>query len=370
MPKIGLSLFLSSLFLLVGCEKKQQKSAPQPIPIVSAETLSRSVPLYIETVGHIEAYKTVDIMAQASGQLLKVHFDDGADVVAGELLYSIDPSLYLANLKLAQGELAQHIAARGYAKRNAERNAPLVQDDYISIDNFDSLETTVVADDALVEQGVANVEKAEINLGYTSIYAPIDARAGFNLVKEGNLILEDARTTLVTLNQMTPIYASFFIPGKDLSRIQRYQTKESELPVLIFVEDPTLPPYEGRLTFIDNTIDLATGMILLKATLPNKEKKLWPNQYVKVKILLDVIDNAVLVPSAAIQASSKGKFVFVVRANQTVKKQPVVLGQRQPGNWIVVEKGLKRGEHIVIDGQLNLYDGAKVSITDHQRGAM
>lgn len=370
MHKLALPLFCLLLFFLVGCEKKKQESAPQPIPIISGETLSRSVPLYIETVGHMEAYKTVDIMAQASGQLLKVHFDDGADVVAGELLYSIDPSLYLADLKLAQGELAQQIATLGYAKRNAKRNAPLVQDDYISIDNFDSLETTVVADDALVEQGVANVEKAEINLSYTSIYAPMDARAGFNLVKEGNLILEDARTTLVTLNQITPIYASFFIPGKDLPQLQRYQKKDIELPVLIFVEDPTLPPYEGRLTFIDNAIDLSTGMILLKATLPNNDKSLWPNQYVKVKILLDVIDDAVLVPSAAIQASSKEKFVFVLRANHTVKKQPVVLGQRQPGNWIVVKKGLKGGERIVIDGQLNLYDGAKVSIADHKRGPM
>ena len=191
--------------------------------------------------------------------------------------------------------------------------------------------------------------------------------AGFSLVDDGNLILEEAKTNLVTLNQITPIYATFFIPGKQFPMLQHYQQQAGHLKTIISIDSPFAPSYEGELTFIDNSIDLATGMIELKATFPNEEKALWPNQYVKVKLILDTIENAVLIPSAAIQTSAKGKFVFVIRGNRSAKSQPVVLGQRQPGDWVVVNQGIRAGDRVVTDGQVNLYEGAKVVISDHQK---
>ena len=172
-------LFGIFLLLLTSCHKKQELKPTPPVPVVAVEAISDSVPLYIETVGHMEAYNTVNIMAQADGTLLQTHFEDGADVKQGELLYSIDPAPYLADLELAKGKLKQQLAEFSYAKRNAERNAPLVQDDYISKDDYDSIETTVIADNALVEQMRADVKTAEINLSYTEIYSPLDARGGF-----------------------------------------------------------------------------------------------------------------------------------------------------------------------------------------------
>ncbi|MEM7175081.1 MAG: efflux RND transporter periplasmic adaptor subunit [Chlamydiota bacterium] len=367
--KTGGLFALIASFLLSSCHKKKEANAPAAIPVIARMAISNPVPLYIETVGHMEAYNTVDIMAQADGILIKTHFEDGADVKQGDILYSIDPSPYLAELQLAKGKLKQQLAEFSYSQRNAERNAPLVEDDYISKDDFDSIETTVVADNALVEQMLADVKTAEINLSYTEIYSPIDARAGFSLVDDGNLILEEAKTTLVALNQITPIYATFFIPGKQFPLLNHYQKQAGPLKTLITLDSPHAPSYEGNLTFIDNSIDLATGMIQLKATFPNESKELWPNQYVKVKLILDTIEDAVLIPMSAVQTSAKGKFAFVVRGNNTVKSVPIVLGQRQPGDWIVVNQGIRAGDRVVTDGHVNLYDGAKVSVSDHQRVA-
>ncbi|MCB1109996.1 MAG: efflux RND transporter periplasmic adaptor subunit [Chlamydiia bacterium] len=350
------------LLACVGCSKKQAPQEPKPVPIQATKAISKDVPHYIETVGHMEAYNIVNIMAQVDGYLMKTYFADGADVKQGDLLYLIDQRPYLADLEKAEGALEESIANLGYAERTAERNSQLVKDEYISQDTFDNLVTNVMVDDATVKQNQADVETAKINLGYTTIYAPMDARAGERLVDDGNLILESQETTLVTLNQITPIYSVFFINEKDLPAVQRYKAKYHDLKVYSTVDDPQSPTYEGVLTFIDNGIDISTGMIKLKATYPNEDKVLWPNQYVKVKLVLDVIENAVLVPFEAVQSSTKGKYVFVVKGNQTVEMRTITVGQMQEDNTIVVTKGLKAGERVVTVGQVNLYPGAKVTI--------
>lgn len=358
------SLFISFFvcLALVGCSKKETKQTTHVVPVQAAKAVSKDVPYYISTVGHMEAYKIVNIMAQVDGYLMKTYFADGADVNQGDILYQIDERPYLADLEKAEGELEENIANLGYAERTAERNSQLVKDEYISQDNFDSLVTNVIVDDALVKQSHADVETAKINLGYTSIFAPMDARAGETQVNDGNLVLESAETTLVTLNQITPIYSTFFINEKDLPAVQRYRAKFNDLKVYSTVDDPQTPTYEGVLTFIDNGIDISTGMIKLKATYANEDKVLWPNQYVKVKLVLDTIENAVIVPVEAVQSGAKGKYVYVIKGNQTVDKREVTTGQMQEGNTIVVTKGVKAGDKVVTVGQVNLYPGAKVVV--------
>ncbi|QVL54899.1 MAG: efflux RND transporter periplasmic adaptor subunit [Simkaniaceae bacterium] len=356
-------LFSAALMLaLVGCSKKQAPHEPKAIPVHATKSIAKDVPKYISTIGHMEAYQIVNVMAQVDGYLMKTYFTDGADVKQGDLLYLIDQRPYIADLEKAEGALEESIANLGYSERTAERNSQLVKDEYISQDQFDSLVTTVMADDATVKQNQAAVENAKINLGYTTIYAPLDARAGETQIYDGNLILENQETTLVTLNQISPIYSVFFINEKDLPAVQRYKAKYNDLKVYITVDDPESPTYEGILTFIDNGVDISTGMIKLKASHANDDKVLWPNQYVKVKLVLDVLENAVIVPFESVQTSPKGKYVYVLKGNQTVELREVTVGQMQEDNTIVVTKGLKAGEKVITVGQVNLYPGAKVIV--------
>lgn len=364
MKKLGCSLILA--FLCLGCSKKQAPEEPKPVPVQFARAEARNVPYYITTVGHMEAYQIVNVMAQVNGQLMKTYFPDGADVKEGDLLYLIDQRTYLADLEKAEGELEQNLANLGYSERTAERNAKLVKDEYISQNDYDNLITNVITNDAAVKQSRADVDNAKINLGYTTIYAPLSARAGESQVRDGNIILESAETTLVTLNQITPIYSVFYINEKDLPKVKRYQAQYGDLNVYVTVDDPNCSPYEGKLTFVDNGIDITTGMIKLKGTHPNEDKFLWPNQYVKVKLILDTLDDATVIPVEAVQNSPKGKYVYVLKGNKTVDKRNVKVGQMQEDNTIVITEGLKANEKVITIGQVNLYPGAKVSVVQNE----
>lgn len=357
------------IFTCFACSKKPTQTAPQTSRVQVAKAIQKDVPYYLSTVGHMEPYQFVNIMAQVSGELIKKGFEDGADIREGDLLYVIDQRPYVAALEKAEGLFEESFAKLGFAERTAERNSELVKDEYISQNSFDSLITNVLTDDALVKQAQADVETAKINLGYTTITSPISARAGATKVYVGDVILEQAKQTLVTLNQITPIYSVFYVNGKHLPAIQKHTAREGALKVEVSVEDPSIPPYIGTLSFIDNEIDLSTGMILLKGTHPNENKALWPNQYVRVKVILDILKNATLVPTQAVQDSPKGKFVYVAKGNQTVEKRNVITGQLHEDETIVITKGVSAGEKIVTVGQMNLYPGAKIQIIEGEGDA-
>ncbi len=358
-------LFTSLVLLLFSCSgDKKGGHGPPPSPVKVAKATYKSVPYYISTVGHIEAYETVNIKAQVDGVLKHTYFKNGADIKKGDLLYLIDQTPYFADLKKAEGGLEKALANQEYAKRRAERNALLLPESYISQNDYDNLVSTAVAEEGSLKQSIADVENAKINLAYTTIYAPMDGRAGFSLVDDGNLILESAKETLVTLNQISPIYATFFINGKDLPLVQRYSQKKGPLKALITLDDPNSPEYTGELTFLNNEIDIATGMIQMKVTLPNTDKELWPNQYIKVMLVLDTLPHAVVIPAEAVQNGPTSKYVFILKRNNTVEKRTVVLGQTQPGHLVVIESGLNGDEVVVTEGQINLYEGAHVIIKE------
>ena len=362
-----MKVILQSLFLLIlsfGCTKSQTEKKGDPIPVEAARALSKEAIHYIDSVGHMEAYQSVQVMAQVSGYLMKSYIEDGADVKAGDLLFEIDERPYLAKLEEANSLLEKQISSLGYAKRSAERNAQLAEEAYISADAFDQLKTQIKIDDAAVKEAMAQVEQAKINLDFTKIYAPLDARAGERLLNDGNLITDHGAQALLTLNQITPIYATFFINEKDLPLLQRKLKTTKNLKVIAMTDQAS--KYEGELTFIDNEIDSATGMIKLKATYPNKDKLLWPNQYVKLRLILETLEDAILIPHVAVQTSSKGDYVYVIKGNQTVEIRGVTLGQRQEGNSVEVKSGLKAGEKVVTIGHMMLYPGAKVASQPHE----
>ncbi|MEM8727338.1 MAG: efflux RND transporter periplasmic adaptor subunit [Chlamydiota bacterium] len=358
MKRVVYSLFIA--VAIFGCSKKKVSHEIRPIPIQAVRAESKDVPYYISTVGRLEPYEVVNLMAQVSGQLVKTYFADGADLKQGQLLYLIDQRSYIAALEQAEGELEENLAKLRFAERTAERSARLVKDGYISQKDYDSLITTVIAGDAAVKQSRAAVDNAKINLGYTTIYSPSDGRAGESKIRDGNLILESGETTLVTLNKIDPIYSVFYINEKELPAVRRYREKSEKLKVYVTIDDKNAPTFEGELTFIDNGIDVSTGMIKLKATHPNEDKMLWPNQFVKVKLVLDTLESAVIVPSESVRTGPDGKYLYVVKGNQTVERREVIVGQRQRNNTVVITEGIKPGERVVTVGQFNLYPGAQV----------
>lgn len=345
--------------LFSSCSKKEVKNEPRPIAVEIGEVITKTVPYYISTVGHIEAFNIVNIKAQATGYLMDTYFKEGDDIKKGDLMYLIDQRPYIAALDLAVATLEENKANLGLAERTAARNSLLVKDDYVSKQVYDQYVTTVEADQAIVKENQASVDIAKINLGFTEIRAPMDARAGEWLVNNGNFILEAAETTLVTLNQITPIYATYFITGKDFPKVQRYQKKNGVLKTIITREDPESPAFEGELSFTDNQIDLSTGLLKAKSTIPNEDKALWPNEYVHVDLILDMLENATLVPTSALQEGPTGKYVYVVKKDNTVEMRKVTSGQKHK-DLILIKKGLNAGEKIVTSGQINLYQGALV----------
>jgi len=348
---------------LGGCSKGPTIPAQsKPFPVKIAYAHSKDIPLYISTIGHIEAYNSVQILSQVDGKLVKTYFSDGANVKRGDLLYLIDQRPYLTAVKRAEGELEKSIATLDLSKRRVDRNTILAQDKYISYNDYDNLTTAVLINNAIVKEKRAALENAKINLKHTTIYAPFDGIVGESQIHDGNLILKSSAKPLVTLHQITPIYATFYINEKELPRVQKNRNLKTE----ITTENAISPLHEGILTFVDNAVDLSTGMIKIKATFANKDKVLCPNQYVKVKFILDTLKNGIIIPIHCVQNSTKGKYVYVMKKDQTVERRNVQVGEIQENNTIVITKGLKEGERIVKEGQLNLYPGAKIRIISNE----
>jgi membrane fusion protein, multidrug efflux system len=355
--KIIYALFLFSV--LSGCSKKVQP-VPPSVPVTIANSVECDIPIYLDYVGHIEAYTTVYVTSQIEGVLKSQLFMEGQAVNQGDLLFIIDPRPYQAALQKAEAALAQTMASLKYDEDTVRRYAKLIQEDYVSQLDFEKYITNVMTDQASVKQNLADIENAKLNLEYCYIRAPMNAVTGNVQIYVGNLIPNAGTTPLVTLNQITPIYASFFIPEKDLPKIQSLQ-KQGLLKTQVFLNQNYNCPYEGILTLVNNMVDENTGMILLKATLPNEEKILWPGEFIDVRLILGEEKDAVLVPSQAVQIGQNGAYVFIVKEGQTVEMRTVRVGQKYE-NYVSVKDGVKANETVVLDGQINLYDGSRISI--------
>ena len=360
MRQSTLGLLLIALSFTACAKKPELKKALPTVTVTPV--IQKTVPLFVEGVGHIEPINSVEIKSQVTGVMTDYYFKRGQDVKKGDLLISIDERPFQARVNESAAAVARNVADVKFAEDTARRNAPLVQDDYISQNSYDNLLTNVLTSSANLESAKAQLEEAKINLGYCSIHAPMDGRTSDLMVDPGNLILENANEPLLTLNQICPIYATFSISEKYLPSIQRLQ-RQNTLSVEAYVDDVECPPFHGCLEIIDNEVDMSTGMVKMKANMPNKEKFLWPGQFVTCHLILRMLDNALLIPEATIQNSTQGKYVFIVGEDNTIKKQMIEVGQRHLSSTRVVTQGLHPGQQVVLEGQINIYDGAKVTVT-------
>jgi multidrug efflux system membrane fusion protein len=355
---------LAALVLLAaGCGSKDAVQAAKPqsagAPVRVATVASRTMPVELQAIGNVEAISTVTIKAQISGQLMRVHFREGDFVKKGQLLFTIDRAPFEAALRQAEGTLAKDEAQALNSKLDAERYQGLGKQGVVSKQQVDAAGAAANAMAATVAADKAAVETAKINLEYTSIYSPINGRTGSVGVKEGNLVKANDVPILVTINQIEPIYVSFSIPEQQLAELKQYSNSKS-LKVDAAPQGSS-QHFQGRLTFIDNSVDLTTGTIKLKATFDNAAHVLWPGQFADVNLTLKSQPNAVVVPTAALQTSQNGTYVYVVEQDLTAKQQPVKVGWNV-GEETVIASGLQPGQRVVTDGQLRLTPGAKVDI--------
>jgi membrane fusion protein, multidrug efflux system len=359
---VALSVTLAA-FGWWGCSAKTEKAESKPnvstvpVPVLVASSEAQDVPLELRNIGNVEAYSTVTIRSQVTGQITKVHFREGDEVKTGDLLFSIDSRPSDGALRQAQADLKRDQAQLTGAKLEFERQKKLLEQSIASRDDYEKAEAAFQALEGTVLADEAFVSRARLQVEFTKIRSPIDGRTGNLMVKEGNIV-KAPDDTLVVINQVQPIYVTFSTPEQDLPAI-RQRMKESKLWVDVEIPAEAGETARGELSFIDNIVDTTTGRIKLKATFPNTNHLLWPGQFVQTTLTLRTFTNATVVPSRAIQSSQNGDFVFVVQSNATVQKRPVVAGLGREGKTII-ENGVRCGEIVVIDGQLRLKEGTLI----------
>lgn len=367
------ALCLLLLLTMTACNpanKKEASNKPKGIPpalVLTAPVQRQDVPVEIETFGTMEASESVTVKPMVSGELTKVAFREGQDVTAGDLLFELDPRPYQAALHKASASLARNRVIMENARRDYERYSKLVQEGIVTQEQSEGYRTKAETAAADLAADQAAVENAQVQLSYCTIQAPISGRLGTLAVDRGNVVKAND-ITLVTINTLSPINATFTIPEKSLTLVKERLT-HGDMALKAVVPEAAGLAEQGQVTFIDNAVDTSTGSIRLKGSFRNEQKHLWPGQFVTLSITLEVKPQALVVPTQAIQTGQKGPFVFVVKEDASAEVRPVTPGAVYQG-LTVIDKGLQADEQVVIDGQMRVIPGGKVEIkTANKAGA-
>jgi multidrug efflux system membrane fusion protein len=368
-PVHSRALLAAFLFgaLLGGCRKEEAKGPPArpPVPVKVAAAGRQTVPVELRTVGNVEAVATVEIKAQVGGTLARVHFREGDEVRRGELLFTIDPRPFEAALHQAEAILARDQAQLENARQKERRYGELLTGRFISQQEYELVQTDAAAFEATVRADRAALESARLRLSWCTIRSPLDGRTGSLLAHAGDLIKADADQPMVVIHQLRPIDVAFAVPEQQLSRI-RQQLAAGGVVVQALLPGEEARAEEGRLTFVDNAVDTATGTIRLKGSFANAAGRLWPGQFVTALLVLGTLQDVVTVPSAAVQTGQQGTFVFVVKDDQSVEQRPVTAGIAWQGRTVV--EGVQADETVVVDGQMRLTPGARVEVKSDNAG--
>ena len=361
--RAGARAALASSFvcaLAAACSKEPAHQEP-PVPVQVAAVTRISAPVTIESNGAVEPMQTVAIEAQVGGSLETVAFNEGDDVQSGQVLFKLDPRPFEAALRQAEGALARDEAQAQNAQRDADRYKALVEKDYVTKSQADQAQSAATAMQATVLSDKAAVDNARLNLSYATIRATISGRTGRLLVRRGNLVKANAEP-LVVINQLHPIMVRFTVLQRDFPALQRRAARGS-VPVRVLTPDSGRVAEAGTLAFLDNAVDSLTGTVTAKARFENQTGSLWPGEYVRVTVELDVQANMVAVPTRAVVAGQEGSYVFVVGSDKLAKLRPVSVGRAVgSGEMTTIDKGLEPGEDVVIDGQSRLTPNARVDV--------
>ena len=342
-----------------GAAREQQQAANRQIPVVEAQVQKKDVPIFLDGLGSVIALKTVTVRSQVDGRLDKVLFREGQPVRAGDLLAQIDPRPFVNQLHQGEGALARDIAQLKGAKLNLERYKNLAAQKLIAPQQADDQAALVGQLEGAVQVDHATIDTAKLNLDYASIRSPTDGVTGIRQVDPGNLVHASDANGVVVITQLDPIAVIFSLPQDELPRVMA-QLQKDQLPVEAWSRDGAQKLSAGRLALIDNQINAATATMRLKAVFPNPQRLLWPNQFVKARLLLTTRKDALVVPSTVPQRGPEGTFAYVIQQDQTVQPRPIEV-EITEGDVAVIAHGLSEGEKVVADGQNQLRAGAKVA---------
>src|SRR6478736_1860429 len=364
-------LILGGLGYIAWTSLQQRQAANRnaradlPVPVLAATPRIQEVPVYLEGVGAVRALNTVLVRSQVDGKLTTVNFTEGQDVKKGDVLAEIDPVLFKAQYDQAVAKKAQDEAQLANQRLDLARYQQLSATNAGSRQQYDTQRAVVAQQEALVKADQAAIDNAQAMLGYTKIIAPLSGRAGLRQVDQGNIIHASDLTGLVIITQLQPIAVQFSLPQQQIVRVNAASAKGA-LIVDVFGNDGTSVVDTGTLKGIDNQVDPTTGTLKLKAEFPNDKFQLWPGQFVNVRLKVETIDKAIVVPTSAVQRGPAGTFSYVIRDGDIVTAKPVVVTQ-QNENDAVIASGLTTSDHVVTTGFANLSDGAKVLIGTDDR---
>ncbi len=340
-----------------GAASAAEGRVQPPVAVTLATVAREDFPLTVSAIGWVEAFATVTVKPQVSGQLQGLHFSEGEEVRAGQLLITIDARPFESALHLAEATRARDAALAENAEQEAVRVQGLFAQGQASERERDDARFVADSKAAQVRADEAEMARAGLDVEYCTIRAPLDGRAGSYLVNRGNVVKAN-ETELVVINQLAPIYVTFSVPERYLSEIRAASASEP-LRVEVSSDDADAAVETGTLTFIDNQVDKSTGMVRLKATTPNAERRLWPGRFARVTLVTRTLREAAVAPASAVQPGQGGTFVYVVNADKTVSRVDVTAGPTVEGKT-VIERGLTGGETVVTDGHLRLVPGMRI----------
>jgi multidrug efflux system membrane fusion protein len=345
--------------------KSGSKGSSLPMPVFVAPARTGDMNLYLTGLGSVTPLNNVTVRSRVDGQLMEVHFREGQNVIKGSLLAVIDPRPFQVQLTQADGQMARDREQLNNARMDLERYRTLWKQDSIPRQQLDTQDALVRQFEGAVKVDQGLIDSARLQLTYSRITAPISGRIGLRLVDPGNMVHAADTGGLLTITQVQPIAVLFPLPEDNLPQVL-HKMKGGRLGVEAFDREMKLKLSAGELTTVDNQIDPTTGTVKLKAVFANRESELFPNQFVNVRLLLDVKKNALIVPSAAIQKNPQGAFVFVLNPDKTVSMRQVKAGISQGGETSIVE-GLAVGEQVVVDGAERLREGSKVEVKEREQ---
>jgi membrane fusion protein, multidrug efflux system len=343
--------------------EKPAAKGPAAAPVAVTAALQQSIPVRLQAIGNVEAYASVAVKSRVDGQILEVQFREGQEVKKGEILFKIDARPFEAAQRQAEAQAARDVASRDQAASQEKRYQELLEKNFISKDAYGQYRTNAQTADATSRASQAVLENAKLNLEYTVIRSPIDGYVGRALLQAGNMVKANDTISLVVINQVKPVYVSFAIPEQRLADVRELMRK-GPLTVEVSAPGSDKALAEGRIAFLDNAVDQTTGTIKVRAIFDNRDAALWPGQFYTVRVKLYDQDNAILVPSRAVQTGPGGQFVYVVKADMTVEIRKVVV-DRSEGETAVLSGGtVAKGDQVVVRGALRLAPGAKVTVTE------
>ena len=334
--------------------------AAPTIPVTAGLAEAQDVPVYLQGLGTVQAYNTVNVRSRMDGQITKVFFNEGQDVKTGDPLFQIDPRPFQAALDQAKANKAKDEASLQGAQLDLQRYSKLLSSGFQTRQQYDQQKATVGQFQGAVQADQAQIDTAQLNLDYATVRSPIDGRTGQRLVDIGNYVQATQNTNLVTVTQLKPIYVTFTLPQTELDPV-RQANGNGELAVKAYGQDNKTLLSQGKLTLIDNQVDIATGTFHLRATFDNNDLRLWPGEFVNARLVLSTKKNAVTVPAETVMQGPQGAYVYVIKPDDTADRRPVTVAMTQEGR-AVIDKGLSAGEHVVVEGQYRVTQGGKLQI--------